>query len=383
MTDAWQDFIARVAGGLSDMEKQGDSASWAKARLVIDGWNEAMSRPELHNLRPRQRSKKFYDDLRAWWRQSGEPETRPSFMANARKLFSLWPEVVSFETNNPLPYQHYRQMSVCALPPDQKRELRTWAEEHRPKQAQLRQEIRVRVDALAGVYKPDFELKVSNHWVFQVDNKRSDGFHGGVNAEIYANLIHSFSDPGDTIIDPFAGGGLLEDTLLQFRHFREFTKAEHSGPRRALMCDISPTRNSIVAADARKAIPFDTECADLAILDPPYYGVANGKYDNIGDSTLKWLDGLRSVLIEVKRCLKHSGIVAIMTDDWIRKQSHEPMGLHILELLCSIGFKPIMTIYNFNRNFTGMSGGDMARAKSNRLHVNAVKIIQVAEIVLH
>lgn len=372
----WRDFIARVAGGLSTLEKQGDAASWAKARMVVDGWEEAQQRPELGNLRPHQKSKRFYDDLRAWWHETGEPPCRPSFMAHARKLHATWPEVVAVNSNF-LPYDSYSQMAVCGLPRDQKDELRAWAEEIKPKQQVLRQEIRTRVDALKGIFKPDFELKVSNHWVFQVD-KRDDGFHGGVNAEIYANLIHSFSDPGDTVLDPFAGGGLLTDTLTRYRHFREVTQAKHSGPRRALMCDIAPSRPEILQADARDTIPFDTEIADLAILDPPYFEMSNGKYASLGHTLEEWLSGLRSVLSEVERCLRPGGTVAVMTDDWVRKSAHEPMGLNVLGLLISCGWRPVATIYNFNRNFTGMSGAEMERSMASRLHVNAVKIIQVA-----
>lgn len=376
--ETWNDFIARIAGGLSELERRGDAASWEKARLVVDGWLEAKNHSQMHNLTERQRSKRFYDDLRAWWAENDQPVCRASFMANARKLYATWPEVVSFETNI-LPYQHYRQMAVCGLPRDQKNELRAWAEEHRPKQTELRQEIRHRVDALDGVYKPDFELKTSNHWIFQVEGlKRSDGFDGGVNAALYANLIHSFSDPGDTILDPFAGGGLLANVLTGYRHFRETTLAEHSGPRHALMSDVAPTRADILQGDARDTIPVETEAADLAILDPPYFEVSNGKYAGLGTNIREWMSGLQAVLEEVARCLRPDGVVAIMTDDVVRKQIHEPMGFRVYGLLKTQRWRPLTTIYNFNRNYTAMSGSEMARAKTYRLHVNAVKIIQVA-----
>jgi hypothetical protein len=52
-------------------------------------------------------------------------------------------------------------MAVCALPADQKEELRTWAETEKPKQEDLRQRIRDQVDAMKGIYRPDFDLKVS------------------------------------------------------------------------------------------------------------------------------------------------------------------------------------------------------------------------------
>jgi hypothetical protein len=46
-------------------------------------------------------------------------------MAHARKLYEVWPEVVSVNTNN-LPYDQYRVMAVCALPTEQKADMQGW-----------------------------------------------------------------------------------------------------------------------------------------------------------------------------------------------------------------------------------------------------------------
>ena len=120
---------------------------------------------------------------------------------------------------------------------------------------------------MQGIYRPDFDLKVSNHWVFQSE-KRADGFDGGVNDELYANLIHLYSAPGDSVIDPFAGGGMLAHTLSRYRHFREVTRAPRSGPRTALMSDIAPTSEAIHQADVREGLPWADGVGTLAILDP-------------------------------------------------------------------------------------------------------------------
>lgn len=376
--DTWDSFIGRVGERISHIEAQGDAASWEKAQIIIDADDEANKRPEMRGKNLWEIRRLVTQSLRDWWLARNLPHPRKSFFSNARKLYDVWPDtMVSFKTNH-LPYQHYRQMAVSSLPPDQKQQLRDWAESERPTQQALRQRIREQVDAMSGVYLPDFDLKKSNHWLFK-NEKRADGFDGGVNYELFANLIHLYSDPGDTVIDPFAGGGILGHTLARYRHFQSVTKAEHSGPRFPLMSDIAPTNDAIHQADVRVELPWDDDVASLGILDPPYWRMSEKKYSGLGESVEEWKESIRDALVNTARCVKSGGKIAIMTDDFVRKTRHEPLGLHVLGLILQIGLMPYATIYNFNRNFIGMSPIEMSRSIKHRLEVNAVKIIQVAE----
>jgi SAM-dependent methyltransferase len=372
--ESWDAFIARYGGELSAEEAHGDDGTWKKALLIVTADQEALTHPTTRTKNLWRVRHRVATDLRAWWARHGKAHPTPSFLAHARKLYDVWPEVFAFKSKN-LPYQHYSQLAVSALPPAEKVALRSWAETTQPTQTVLRQAIRTRVDAAKGVFRPDFDLKTSNHWMFNGEH-RTDGFAGGVNKELYANLIHWFSDPGDTILDPCAGGGVLQDAL-HYQHFQAVTQAEHSGPRVPLMSDIAPTRPDILQADARVGLPFPDACAALAILDPPYWTMADGKYATLGTTLEEWLGSLRAIIRSTHRCLQPGGRLVVMTDDFLRAQRHEPLGLHVFALLQAAGWVPHMTIYNFNRNFVGMSPGEMARAKKHRLAVNAVKTIQV------
>jgi hypothetical protein len=369
-------LIARYAIRLSGLIQAHDAASWELATLVTEVYTAAEALPDMVGKTSRQVHQEVNIKLRKYWDAHKLDAPRPSRLSHAARVYELWPEVFAVDRKN-LPLDHYERLAICSLPREQKEELRTWAETEQPRQVDLRQRIRKEVDEGKGVYRPDFDLKVSNHWMFNGE-KRSDEFVGGVNKELYANLIHFFSDPGNTILDPFAGGGVLA-AALTYQHFQEVTKAEHSGPRYALMSDIKPIRPDIVQADVRFGLPFDDQCVQLAILDPPYLTMAAGKYAELGKVLTVWQEGLRAAMTQTARCLTPDGILVVMTDDHLRRDQHIPLGHKVMALAEADGWKLLTTIYNFNRNFLQMTPGAMAAVKHARFLVNAVKIIMVMQ----
>jgi hypothetical protein len=377
-SDSWNAFVARIGTALSAIERRSDEASWEKAQLIIDADHEADTRPDMQGMKRWQRRRELTKALSQYWQLGRLPHPMSTFISHARKVYDQRPELF-VSGHKKLPYLHYSRIWVSSLRREQKEALEQWAENDLPSREQIRLRIRQEIDTLPGVYRPDFEVKYTNHWIFNNTlDKRDDGFDGGVNSALYANLIHYFSDPEDTVIDPCAGGGLLADTLKRWEHFKAATKADFGGPRYPLMCDIVPTRPDIVAADARKGLPFPASCAALAILDPPYFKIPEGKYTMLGKTIEQWLVDIRAFLRATQRCLLPDGLVAIMTDDYVHKGYHEPLGHRILLLLLEEGWELVTTIYNFNRNFTAMTPMEMARYKKNRLLLNGVKTIQVA-----
>jgi hypothetical protein len=177
-----------------------------------------------------------------------------------------------------------------------------------------------------------------------------------------------------------AGTGLLAYVLETYRFYREQYEAEFSGQRFALMSDLEPTADDIWQADARASLRFDDEVAELAILDPPYFRIADGKgYVNLGDTLPEWLDAIRQILINVRRCLTSDGVVAIMTDDVLRKDNHQPIAFLVTNVLPKAGFVPVANFYNPNPNFVYSMGPAMMKAaKSARFTCSGCKVIQVA-----
>jgi hypothetical protein len=120
--------------------------------------------------------------------------------------------------------------------------------------------------------------------------------------------MYWLTDPGDVVLDPMAGTGVLAHTLEAYRFFREAYEADGSGPRQALMSDLAPTRPDIIAADARRKLPFAKGDAKLAILDPPYLRIADGKgYQNLGKDLDRWLSGLEKIVRNIRCHLRADG----------------------------------------------------------------------------
>jgi len=369
--------IARLVDTLDEIERRGDSASWEKATAYVTAYEDLADSGDFKGLNGQKLSREIHNRIRAHAEQEQKQIPRPGFFANARKLADTWEEIFSVNTKD-LPYDHYRLMAVCGLPRDRKDELRSWAEKAQPTQAELRQTIRHEVDAYNGDHKPDFEHKVSNFWKF--NSSHENGSYGGIHPAVVANLVWWFTEPGDTVIDPMAGTGILADTLGMYRFFRETYEAEGSGERVALMSDIAPTREGIERADAREGLPFYPESAQLAIIDPPYLRVADGKrYANLGYALDEWLEGFEKIAVNTLKCLEPGGRLAVITDDVLRQGEHIPIAFLITGLLSRLGLDPAATIYNHNPNFVYTMGpAQMKAAVRARVQCNGCKIIQVA-----
>lgn len=367
--------LDQLIDDLHELEIRVNATSWDKAERYVVGY--AKLQPEYPGLTRQRLTRAINKDIRSRAIERGLRVPRPTFLANARTLADTWPKIFSFKTKD-CDYEHYRQIAVCSLPRAQKDQLREWLETFQPTQEVLRQRIREAVDAYNGIHKPDFELKVSNFWKFSTpyDNDHFGGIHPGV----MANLLFWFTEPGDIVIDPMAGTGLLAETLWLHRFYRETYEAEGSGPRTPLMSDIAPRREDILCADARNGLPFDAGIAQLAVIDPPYLTIADGKqYENLGKDIESWLTALGQVVESTLRCIKPGGVIAVITDDLLRIAVHQPVGYRVTKLLADLGLIPRATIYNHTPNFLYTMGPAMMKAaRLARLHVNSCKVIQVA-----
>jgi len=376
--DTTERLLQDIVDGLHELEQRSDASSWEKAARYVAGYDDLRQQPDFEGSRGQVLTRKINKRLRAVADQQGKKLPRASFLSNARTLANVWEQI--FTVNRKLPYDHYMRIAICALPRDQKESLREWAEREQPTEAALRQTIRSAVDAHRGLHWPDFPLKVSNFWKF--DSPHDNNNYGGIHPEVVANLLFWFTEPGDVVIDPMAGSGVLADTLTKYRFFRENYEAEGSGPRHALMSDVAPMRDDIMQADAADAPPCDKAIAKFAIVDPPYLRIADDKqYQNIGDNLDQWLNTLGKIIANTVSCLRPGGAIAVITDDLLRKNEHEPIAFHVTRLIRKAGLVPCATIYNHTPNFLfSMGPAQMKGARIARLLVNGCKIIQVARL---
>ncbi|MEO1663840.1 MAG: hypothetical protein AAFU54_04315 [Chloroflexota bacterium] len=369
------DIVEKVARQLTDIKcRQGqitNDNAWAMAQAYVGNYEALVEHLRKQEIRPTPqtinrmiRSVDGYEGVGTSWLSMAKrtAETFPEFFrANSKKKPQL-------------PYYSYRQIATSRVP--NKQNLRRWAEKNNVTRAELREEICRIVDE--QVSKPDFELKVSNHWKFG-NRTIPNGFEGGIHPGIVANLVHYHTDPGDTIIDPMAGGGTTSKIMELYEYFRIANPAlEHSGPRTVLMSDINPAADGVVSADATQNLPWDDDVAELAIIDPPYWRVAENKYGAFGETVEEWRKNIASVIRNCTRVVHAKGAIAVITDDFLRGKLHHPLSAYVVAEAMELGLSPIATYYNPYPNFVFTMGPlDMYRVKKARTAVNEMKIIHV------
>lgn len=143
-------------------------------------------------------------------------------------------------------------------------------------------------------------------WQFQTADKDSgqQSYFGAVPPQVMENLLWFYTDPGQIVVDLFAGSGTTVDV------------AKSMG-RRVWASDIRGNKYSphlpIHEHDATTGWPKDAPSkADLVFLDPPYWQQAAGKYstepNELGEMQLEqFYDAWSRV---VKACLERADRIA-------------------------------------------------------------------------
>lgn len=378
------DPFERVARGLHSLWMKDKSLGWEKATYYVDNYPDLKDsvlkeNPDVKN-KPKAISREVNERLdRKYLLTYRRPiEIGRKFRSDALQLTELWADI--FLVNKELcSYESYRHIANSSLPIETKNELRAWIEDEAVTQKQLRQRIRELVDERKGIYEPDFPVKYGNWWNFGRVESELGEFKGGIHPYVVANLLYYFTDPGDTVIDPMAGGDTAFRVTQTFKFFKKRDELlRFSGQRTVLRTDISPTNDEIEKADILEGLPWDDQTADFCLFDPPYYLVPEAYYKPFGTSMADWCCNCQQALGQISRVLKPGGLVAAITDDYLRSDEFQPLAASLFESATAVGFQPVATIYNPYANFVAtMDSRTMARQKKNRLISNATKIIHV------
>lgn len=196
----------------------------------------------------------------------------------------------------------------------------------------------------------DFELEMTTHWSFP---KRGDWathdakWRGNWSPYIPRNILLRYSQPGDLVLDQFAGGGttLVEAKLLNrniigvdcndvaLARCEEKIDFEHDGADDTVVVRKGDARNLDFVAD---------ESIDLICTHPPYANIikySDGIPEDLSQLKIKdFLEAMKPVVNECYRVLKKDKFCAILMGDTRQKGCMQPMSFDVMKIFQDAGF---------------------------------------------
>lgn len=113
----------------------------------------------------------------------------------------------------------------------------------------------------------NFDPQETTLWpTFGIDKRFGKKHPGNIPAGLVRNILCRLTKPGDLILDPFAGGGVVIDVCKDMVN------------RRCEAFDLNPVREDIKKHDILNGSPLTSREPDLIFLDPPYGPQKEGEY---------------------------------------------------------------------------------------------------------
>jgi DNA modification methylase len=211
-------------------------------------------------------------------------------------------------------------------------------------------------------------------------------YRGNFAPQVARNIIQMYSEPGQTVLDPMAGGGttLIECRLLS---------------RRFIGCDINPDAIAIcekatafdpsdapkrpksksdgsllVCADVRDLSFIGRDSVDLILTHPPYLNIirySDGKLpadlSNI-TSVPKFCDAMEEAARQLFRVLKPGRHCAILMGDTRRGRHFVPLAFRVMERFLRAGFVLKEDIIKLQHN-CACTGRWVAKARQDKFYL--------------
>jgi SAM-dependent methyltransferase len=186
----------------------------------------------------------------------------------------------------------------------------------------------------------DFQPSPYDVWSFKHDRSYGMDYPGSIPAGIVANTVYYYSQPGDLVIDPMAGGGTTIDVCKSLG-------------RRCLAYDIKPSRQEIRQWNIAEApLPEEARGCDLVFLDPPYFSMLREQYDPASVSandTAGWVEAMTCVYQNIYAILRSGGVFALLIANQTGRdvpagEEYIDHAFEAMNLIRSFGFKPIRRI---------------------------------------
>ena len=204
-------------------------------------------------------------------------------------------------------------------------------------------------------------LRVYNVWGFQSPDPALGQEHPGqIPGQIMQNLNWYYTEPGDLVVDMFAGGGSTIDVCG--------AKDDDYGNRKCKAYDIRPARDDIKKWDVvSKGLPPGIGDAALVFLDPPYWKQKKGEYSE--DATNLANLSLAEFHVELAKIIKAARATAKTTALIIgATQEGNLFHDHAAEIISRVGIPSARIIVPYQtQQYEAFS---VARAKEQKQFLN-------------
>jgi len=155
------------------------------------------------------------------------------------------------------------------------------------------------------------EPELYNVWSFEKRDTRLGIQHpGNIPGQIVMNVLYYYTEQGDLVVDPMAGGGTTVDACLIMN--RKCRAYDVNPPTDS---EGKPIRYDIVKWDIRDGFPDKAKNCDLIFLDPPYYNMVFELWENVNE----FYDFMRFLAEESHKTVKDNGVVALLMQDMTEK----------------------------------------------------------------
>jgi len=157
-------------------------------------------------------------------------------------------------------------------------------------------------------------LRTWDHWYFNdLDPRFGDSWPGQIPAQLVGHTLFYFTQEGDLVFDPMAGGGVVADTCLAFnRKCWSFDLADRPETRP----EIEPHQwnpEGLLWPVKGKQKP------DLIFFDPPYFKKQKNQYSEDSISVLsrkQYLKFFKELFPLLRKYTKAHARIAFMNADW-------------------------------------------------------------------
>ena len=195
----------------------------------------------------------------------------------------------------------------------------------------------------------NFELETNTVWAFPDRGKwatHDAKYRGNWSPYIPRNVILRYSKEGDTVLDPFVGGGTTAvEAKLTHRNFIGFDINPAAVELSQKKCEFefeTAATSQIELGDAR-ALPLEDDSVDLICAHPPYADIIHYSEGVEGDLSLlpmkPFLCEIGKVAQEFYRVLKKDKFCAILMGDMRKKGMVQPLAFETMRLFNLAGFK--------------------------------------------